>query len=250
MNAVFFAATVLALGMQGQGVEPSAVAKTQLYVKTVPAGAEITLDGKSLGKSDGLFDVTAGAHRLALRLNGYVPEERQIDARDGEITRVEAQLKKRSGKEQVLSYVGDTQTGMQSYADSGHAVHVQRPAGMKSLAAVRLFGARYGYEQPPKEDFYVYLLDKDRKVLEQFAVPYRQARKGDPSLVYHRRAAPRRARKVLRSRLVQRQSGRRASSWARRTPPRRRIPTPACPTRVTRRSISQSTQSVGPPTSG
>ena len=53
MNAIFFAATMLAFGMQD--VETSPQTKTQLYVKTVPDGAEITLDGKVLGKSDRLL---------------------------------------------------------------------------------------------------------------------------------------------------------------------------------------------------
>ena len=142
MNAIFLAATMLALFMQD--VETTPQTKTQLYVKTVPAGAEITLDGNVLGKSDGLYDVTSGAHRLTLRLEGYVPEERLIDTKEGEITRVEVRLKERSSKQKVLGYVGDSQSGAQSYADSGHAVAFQRPAEMKSVVAVKLFGARYG----------------------------------------------------------------------------------------------------------
>jgi hypothetical protein len=178
MNAIFLAAAMLALGMQD--VETTPQTKTQLYVKTVPDGAEITLDGKVLGKSDGLYDVTSGAHRLTLRLEGYVPEERLIDAKESEITRVEVRLKQRSGKQQVLGYVGDSQTGAQSYADSGHAVAFQRPAETKSLVAVKLFGARYGYPNPPEENFHVYLLDQDRKVLEHVAVPYRKIERGNP----------------------------------------------------------------------
>lgn len=58
MNAIFLAAAMLALGMQD--VETTPQTKTQLYVKTIPDGAEITLDGKVLGKSDGLYDVTSG----------------------------------------------------------------------------------------------------------------------------------------------------------------------------------------------
>jgi hypothetical protein len=178
MNAMLFTAAMLVFGMQD--VETAPQAKTQLYVKTVPDGAEVTLDGKLLGKSDALFDIASGPHRLSLQLEGYVPEGRLIDAREGEITRVELHLRKRSGKQTVLSYVGDAQTGAQSYADGGHAVAFERSAEAKSVVAVKLFGTRYGYDTPPEEDFHIYLLDRNRKVLEDVAVPYRKITKGTP----------------------------------------------------------------------
>ena len=150
-----------------------------MYVKTVPPGAEVTLDGKVLGKSDGLFDVAAGAHKLSLSWRAMFAKSASIEVRDGEITRVEVELKKRSGQETVLSYVGDSSDDMRSFADSGHAVAFQRPADMKSIVAVKLFGARYGYPEPPKEDFHIYLLDQNQKVLEQIAVPYGKIERGE-----------------------------------------------------------------------
>ena len=44
--------------------------------------------------------------------------------------------------------------------------------------AVKLFAARYGYPEPPNEDFHVYLLDQNRKVLEQISVPYGKIERG------------------------------------------------------------------------
>lgn len=96
MTAIFLAAAVFALGMQE--VETAPQAKTQLYVKTVPDKAEVILDGKKLGKSDGLFDVSAGTHQLVLRLEGYVSEERSVDVKESEITRVELRLKSARAK--------------------------------------------------------------------------------------------------------------------------------------------------------
>jgi hypothetical protein len=96
MNAIVLAAAMLALGMQE--VETTPQAKTQLYVKTVPTGAAISLGGQALGKSDGLFDVAAGVHQLVVRLEGYVPEERSVNVKEGEITRVEVRLKKHSAR--------------------------------------------------------------------------------------------------------------------------------------------------------
>lgn len=178
MNAFVLATTILALC--GQTVQRESESTTQLYVKTVPSGAEVTLDGKVLGKSDSLFDVAAGVHKLALSLQGYAVDERSIEVPNGEIARVEVQLKRRSGKELSLSYVGESSEQSQSYADSGHAVFFQRPAEMKSITAVKLYGTRYGTPEPPDEDFHIYLLDENQKVLEHIPVPYRKIDRDEP----------------------------------------------------------------------
>jgi hypothetical protein len=170
MNAILFAAAVLILG--APEVQATPQPQTQLYVKTAPPGATLTLDGKTLGKSDGLFEVAPGSHKLTLQMDGYAQEERSIETPRGEITRVEVELKNRSGGKIVLSYVGDRSDGQQSFADSGHAVAFQRPANMKSLVAVKLFAARYGMPKVPNEDFHIYLLDQNQKVLEQISIPY------------------------------------------------------------------------------
>jgi len=177
MNAMLFAAAMLALGAPDVQAAPQPA--TQLYVKTVPPGATVTVDGKPLGKSDHLFDMTPGSHKLAWQMEGYVPEDRSIELRDGEITRVEVELKKQSGREVVLNYVGDSTDAKQSFADSGHAVAFQRPAETRSIVAVKLFAARYGYDEPPNENFHVYLLDQNQKVLEQMSVAYRRIERGD-----------------------------------------------------------------------
>lgn len=179
MNAILLVATLLALGAQPD-VQTSSESKTQLYVKTVPPGAEVTVDGKVLGKSDGLFNVSAGSHKLSLSLEGHAVDERSVQVSDGQITRVEVELKKRMSKEVVLSYVGDSSEKSQSFADSGHAVAFQRPMNMKSISAVKLFGTRYGAPEPPDEDFHIYLLDQSKKVLEHITVPYSKIERGDP----------------------------------------------------------------------
>lgn len=177
MNAILFAAAMFALG--AQDVQTAPQSKTQLYVKTVPPGAAITLDGKSLGNSDGLFDAAPGAHKLTLQMEGFVAEARSIDVPQGEITRIEVRLKPTSEGQVILSHVRDASGDMRSFADSGHAVLFQRPADMKSIAAVKLFAGRYGYDEPPDEDFHIYLLDENKKVLEHVPVPYRSIEKGD-----------------------------------------------------------------------
>jgi hypothetical protein len=176
---------VAALAFGAQNVEATPQPTTSLYVKTVPPGATVTVDGKRLGESNDLFTVSAGSHKLTLHLEGYDDEERTIDVRDGQITRVEVTLKKQgeaAPAKQVksfLSYVGDSAAGQQSYADSGHAVAFQRPKSMKSIVAVQVFGSRYGYPNAPNEDFHIYLLGKQMKVLEHIKVPYRKIERGE-----------------------------------------------------------------------
>jgi hypothetical protein len=177
MNAILLIGAIFALG--APDVETTPEATTQLYVKTVPPGAEVIVDGKTLGKSDGLFDVAAGTHKLTLRREGFVVEARSIEVRQGEITRVEVRLRRPSDERTVLGYVGDSSDQMRSFADSGFAVAFRRPADLKSIVAVKLFAARYGMPQAPEQDFHVYLLDENRKVLEQILIPYGRIERGD-----------------------------------------------------------------------
>ncbi len=78
-----------------------------------------------------------------------------------------------------LSYVDDTAEGYQSIAGSGHAVLFRRPNDDPYLRAVEIFASRYGYPQPPAEDFHVYVLDKNQKLLHAFPVSYAEIERGD-----------------------------------------------------------------------
>lgn len=183
MNALLFATALFALA--APDIQTAQQLTTQLYVKTVPPGATVVVDGKTLGKSDGLFEVTPGPHKVTLRSEGFKSEERSIEAVEEEITRIKVKLTPNQAviavggsygvaiqRVAVLSHVGDTNDSMRSFADSGHAVVFDRPEGMKSINAVKLLGARYGMPEPPEEDFHIYLLDQNQKVLEDIAVPY------------------------------------------------------------------------------
>jgi beta-lactamase regulating signal transducer with metallopeptidase domain len=78
-----------------------------------------------------------------------------------------------------LSYVDDTAEGYQSIAGSGHAVLFRRPNDDPYLRAIEIFASRYGYPQPPAEDFHVYILDKSQKLLHAFPFPYAAIERGD-----------------------------------------------------------------------
>lgn len=70
--------------------------------------------------------------------------------------------------------------GKRSSAGSGHAVLFDAPGDGWYLTAVRIYGSRYGYPQPPKEDFHVWLCDKNFKAIADFRFPYSRFTKGDP----------------------------------------------------------------------
>ena len=77
-----------------------------------------------------------------------------------------------AAKHVQLGYVGETSDDKRSFADSGHAIAFDRPADAKYLSAIQIYASRYGLPQPPKEDFHVYVLDKDQKVVQDFLFPY------------------------------------------------------------------------------
>ncbi len=187
-----------------QGETPS----TRLYICTVPRGAEVAVDGKLLGRSDDLFLVPSGVRSVTVELDGYVPEVRRVEVRDGWIERITVRLQRSetnaarepsagqpggkgrrfSGAEIRVGHVNDTSEKKQSLAGTGHFVRFRRPAGIERAVAVEIYAARYGYPQPPDEDFQVFLVDQRQQVIGEFAFPYGQIDRGD--LRWHRLAIP------------------------------------------------------------
>ena len=90
MNAIWTACLLMAWA--AQPVETSSTPTTRLYVRTIPPGARVVLDGKDLGTTDGLFLVPPGMGRLNITLDGQQPEIRQVEISEGRITRIEIQL--------------------------------------------------------------------------------------------------------------------------------------------------------------
>ncbi|WP_437206768.1 thioredoxin domain-containing protein [Planctomicrobium sp. SH664] len=75
-------------------------------------------------------------------------------------------------KRELLSYVDDSAESKRSIAGSGHAVKFDRTGLPGTVEAVEIFSSRYGYPQAPKEDFKIWLLDEEKKVIKEIAVPY------------------------------------------------------------------------------
>ncbi len=96
MNAALFAlvlSTVFA-----PPATTSAERSTRIYVRTTPPGASIVLDGKELGRSDGLFLVPPGVRTITLEMDGYDPHGETLDVKEGWITRVEVRMVRKGEK--------------------------------------------------------------------------------------------------------------------------------------------------------
>jgi len=71
-----------------------------------------------------------------------------------------------------LSYVDDTTEGKRSLGASGHAIQFKRPEGLRFIEAVQIAASRYGYPEPPDEDFHLYLLNDKFQVLADLRYSY------------------------------------------------------------------------------
>ncbi len=87
--------TLVSLGVLAALAQTAQKPPTELYVRTVPSGAAILVDGKQRGTSPELFEVEPGQHTVVARLEGYQPETKKVTVRDGRIKRVILGLQKR-----------------------------------------------------------------------------------------------------------------------------------------------------------
>ncbi|MBN2021157.1 MAG: PEGA domain-containing protein [Pirellulales bacterium] len=210
MNAVLTCLAVLSAAVTAQ-VESTETPASRIYVRTVPQGAQIVVDGQKLGASDGLFLVPAGVRKLTIEMDGYDPQTRRVDVRDGWITRVVVELKKKPGEtdaskkpddieytackpewEQVLSHGDASAEGYRSLGGSGHAVKFERTKMLDydTVVGVDIFASRYGDPEPPREDFHVYVLDEQGGVLRDAPHPYSKIKRGGDMQWYRLNVPP------------------------------------------------------------
>ncbi len=69
---------------------------TELYVRTVPHGAVVLVDGKRVGTSDNLFEIEPGERKIEVKLRGYEPSRKEVIVPASRIERVVFELKKRT----------------------------------------------------------------------------------------------------------------------------------------------------------
>jgi hypothetical protein len=88
-----------------------------------------------------------------------------------------------AGQAKELARDDGTSAGMRSINGGGHAVAFDSPAGEWYLAAVKIYGSRYGAVRPPAEDFRLWLCDEQGKVIREFTFPYARFERGQPKWV-------------------------------------------------------------------
>lgn len=71
-----------------------------------------------------------------------------------------------------LSYDDDKQAGKLSISGGGHCVKFTAPKDANVLTAIKIYGSRYGEDEPPAEDFYIWLCDTNFEVIKEFTFPY------------------------------------------------------------------------------
>jgi len=71
-------------------------ATTTLYVRTIPPGAQVLVDGTPLGKSNSIFIVSPGRCKITVELEGYQAETRRVEVVAEEVTRLVLELRKAS----------------------------------------------------------------------------------------------------------------------------------------------------------
>jgi len=90
MRSPAMAVVVLALALLGAA--EAAEQTTRLYVRTVPSGATVFLDGQELGMSDGLFEAPPGEHEVRIVLAGHYAATHHVSIPANEITRLTVEL--------------------------------------------------------------------------------------------------------------------------------------------------------------
>lgn len=73
---------------------------SELYVRTVPSGAKVLVDGKQVGKSDNLFKVEPGARKIEVELEGFEPIRKEVNVAAARIKRVVFELEKSPSESQ------------------------------------------------------------------------------------------------------------------------------------------------------
>ena len=76
------------------------------------------------------------------------------------------------GAPQVLMYDDNLANGKRSIAGESEIIEFTMPAACSEITSVQLHGSRYGYPQPPDEDFTITIASKDGTPVHTELVPY------------------------------------------------------------------------------
>lgn len=88
-----------------------------------------------------------------------------------------------TGDAQQFDHDDGKAAGKSSIAGSGHAVRFEAADAESYLVRVEVFGSRYGAPAAPKENFRVWLCDKDGKEVASWEFPYEKFSRGEAKWV-------------------------------------------------------------------
>ncbi len=77
-----------------------------------------------------------------------------------------------------IAHVDNTAEGKRNYADTGFGVRFTRPEEAAHVVAIQIFCSRYGNPQPPEEDFHIYLMDDNWRLIKELTCPYARIARG------------------------------------------------------------------------
>ncbi len=97
----------------------------------------------------------------------------------GDLAVLQAQKDQKDDSVRELSHDDGQMKGRKSIAGGGHAVRFEAPGEGWTLTAVRIHGSRYGYPQPPRELFRVFLCDEKFHQIAEFPFPYSKFERGE-----------------------------------------------------------------------
>ena len=80
---------------------------------------------------------------------------------------------------EVLQYGDGVAEGKRSIGGGGHLIMLEAAKDGLWLNRIEMFGSRYGTAEAPDEDFHVYVVDGERHLLRQIALPYLLWQRGD-----------------------------------------------------------------------
>jgi hypothetical protein len=89
-----------------------------------------------------------------------------------------AESRQLRGQPRELAQDDGQPASKRSLGGNGHAVGFEAPGDNWFLTAFRIHGSRYGSEEPPAEDFHVWLCDAEFKVIADFPFPYARFERG------------------------------------------------------------------------
>lgn len=87
------------------------------------------------------------------------------------------------GVPQVLMYDDNLADGKRSIAGASEIIEFTMPSDCSEVYAVQLHGSRYGYPQPPDEDFTITIASKDGTPIHTELVPYGTFERGPETWV-------------------------------------------------------------------